>query len=389
MTWQNELRKLDEELASGRISADDYRRRRDEVLTQASAAPAAAPQQPAQPAPGQPSQGPFPPPFQWEAKPPAATAESTQIMRPAQPPQPQQQPQQPGDADRTQVVPGGAPRQDADRTQVVPGGFPQQPQTPPPGYPVQAFPQQPPQGGYDATPPWGSSDQLSDPWGVKQGPEVFDESGGGGKGKVVGIVLAIVLLAGIAFGAYWIWGRGNGDNQAGNDSTATPTTTTSTTPSPPPDPLPVGKIKGKVSTNKSVTAFTDVPNLKYLLDSEAALYTTAGGGKTKLAQFTLDDGSKGIVLIVQATDASAAKEAVTGLYDLQINNGMTPFASTPTNVLASEVDAKGGQQARLRGHYASKDLIVRVDVTAPTLAAAQKGFTDSLDAQLEVLKADG
>src|SRR3954468_24584265 len=35
VSWQDELRKLDEELAAGQISADDYRVRRDQVLSSA------------------------------------------------------------------------------------------------------------------------------------------------------------------------------------------------------------------------------------------------------------------------------------------------------------------------------------------------------------------
>ncbi|MBY8850447.1 hypothetical protein K7G98_19325 [Saccharothrix sp. MB29] len=223
---------------------------------------------------------------------------------------------------------------------------------------------------------------------IAQGPEVFDEGGGGGKGKVIGIVLAVVLLAGIAFGAYWLWGRDSGSGQAGGDTStsSTPTTTSST---PPPDPLPVGEIPGKVSTNKAVTDFSAVPNLKYLLDSEAALYTSSGASKTKLAQFTLDDGSKGIVLIVQATDTATAVSAAQGLHNIQVNNGMLEVADSPAGVSSGEVDAKNGQNARVRGHYSSKDLIVRLDVAAPTLAAAQKGYAESLEAQLEALPADG
>ncbi|TVT34247.1 flagellar basal body protein FliL, partial [Amycolatopsis rhizosphaerae] len=35
MTWQEELRKLDEDLASGTLSADAYRARRDQILSAA------------------------------------------------------------------------------------------------------------------------------------------------------------------------------------------------------------------------------------------------------------------------------------------------------------------------------------------------------------------
>ncbi|MER6767386.1 hypothetical protein ABT266_45095, partial [Amycolatopsis sp. NPDC000746] len=74
MSWQEELRRLDEELASGRLSADDYRIRRDQVLSSAV---------------GQQDQ-PTPPPQ-------SQSADSTQVIAPVSPPSgvPQQQPQAP------------------------------------------------------------------------------------------------------------------------------------------------------------------------------------------------------------------------------------------------------------------------------------------------------
>ncbi|NUT53643.1 MAG: hypothetical protein HOV94_41100 [Saccharothrix sp.] len=370
MSWQEDLAELDRTLAEGRISADDYRRRRDELLAAASGGGPAAPTQT--------NSGPFAPPVRWDAVPPSQpqqpNPDATQIVTPGSPQ---------ANPDKTQVV--SQRPADADRTQYV------TPIAPPPH---QQMPPQ--QGGWQSapptsTPPWGGDSYSpvdANPSWIAQGPEVFDDSGSGGKGKIIGVVVAVVLLAGIAFGAYWIWGRGGSTPSAGSttETTASPTTTTTTTP---PDPLPIGKVPGKVSTNKAVTDFTGVPKLGYLLDSEIALYTSSGGTKTKLAQFTLDDGSKGIILIVQGTDATAAAAAALGLHNTQINNGMTQVTDGPAGVMAGSIDAKDGQNARVRGHYSSKDLIVRVDVAAPSLAAARKGFDEALEAELDVLPADG
>lgn len=372
MSWQEDLAELDRTLAEGRISADDYRRRRDELLAAASGGGPAAP----------PNSGPFAPPVRWDAVPPSQAnpnPDATQIVTPGA---------QQANPDRTQVV--SQRPADADRTQYVTPITPQQQQMPPPQ-------QQQQQGGWQSgppssTPPWGGDSYSpigdANPSWIAQGPEVFDDSGSG-KGKVIGIVVAIVLLAGIAFGAYWIWGRGESSPTAGGTTTETPAATTTTTSQPPPDPLPLGDIPGKVTTNKALTDFTGVPKLDYLLESEVALYTTAGATKTKLTQFTLDDGSRGIVLIVQGSDAAAAAAAALGLHNTQINNGMTQVTDGPAGVMAGQIDAKGGQNARVRGHYSSKDLIIRVDVASSSLVVARKGFDDALEAQLEVLAADG
>jgi hypothetical protein len=371
VTWQDELQKLDNELASGRISADDYRRRRDEILSgSAGGAPAQSPQQ-----------APFAPPFKWEAKPPSGqNSDATQVV-PNQMPQQQQQPQQNHNPDATQVVNTQQRSNDAERTQFVAPIAPQSGQNWGPG---------PQQQQQSAPPPWvgGDFDAINQPSpGWSHGPEVFDESsGGGGKGKIIGIVLAVVLLAGLGFGAYWLWGRGGDDSNAGGQ-TSSPAST-KTTPSAPPDPLPAGKLPGKVSENKQVKDFTPVPTLKYLLDSEILSYNVAGAGKTKLVQFTLEDGSKGILLIVQAKDAAAAKISAKELHDIQINNGMVEATGMPNGVLVGTLDVKAPENARVRGHYSSKDLIIRLDMSSKTLESAQKNFKDSLDAQLKALSAD-
>src|SRR6266567_4392063 len=141
MSWQEDLQQLDAALAGGQISADEYRRHRDEVLAKASGSsvPAeASPASPAQPpgqsptpqsqygepgqqAPGQQGQqgaeqapehqgqNYFPPPFRWQSTAPSASAEATQTIRPVSP-----------NSDSTQVV--SAEESAADRTQVVRGG---------------------------------------------------------------------------------------------------------------------------------------------------------------------------------------------------------------------------------------------------------------------------
>ncbi|MQA11524.1 MAG: hypothetical protein GEU98_23830 [Pseudonocardiaceae bacterium] len=210
MTWQEELRKLDEELAAGRIAADDYRVRRDQVLSSA-VAPGEQGQQPASEEPAQPARTPAPQQAPTDAQagtPPGNQQETTPHQTPAQAPQqqaPQPDAQQPEQAqsgphggqnpESTQiisVVPGvssnpQAPAQappdgptertqavtgwqgsDAERTQAVPtthnpaqqppyappgqvpgspaGGFPAPPGSPPAGFPAQGQQGQFPQG---------------------------------------------------------------------------------------------------------------------------------------------------------------------------------------------------------------------------------------------------
>jgi hypothetical protein len=285
LTWQDELRRLDEELAAGRISADEYRVSRDRVLVEA-ANPAAQ---------HQPGPAPQPP------------TESTQLIPPLNPrPIPQESPpppQQPAELDRTQQVQPGwtvankSSDDDADRTQAVPGAGFQHMGPPPMASPPGGFPQPP---GMRQVPPWeegfppqwsGAELPASTPWSsgefpvvgvgnepwLKQGPEVFDKDGSK-TGKIVAIVVAVVLLIGIGIGAYLIWGRDSGGQAGGTPGTSTqgrPTTTTSR----PPDPMDIAKISG-TEEPKSVARFADVKALNYLNPVEVAAYETAGATKS-------------------------------------------------------------------------------------------------------------
>lgn len=269
MTWQDELQQLDAELAAGRISAEDYRQRRDAILGRANSEQGGGPsgEFPAQPGrPGSPAggfpqqpaqhQNPFPPAFNWGS-----------AGQPAGSPQPDNVS---GDAEGTQVV----NINDAG-TQAPPPhqGFgppaqphqqsPQQPPSPPQGWPAQ----QPNQGQQQPWPdqiawpqpsswnawatnaadnnvgtPWGNSDmppEHGDTSWMRQGPEVFETASKSGKGKAIGFSVAGVLLAGLAVAAVLFFTLGpdnasqpRAENRPANN-TAQPTTTAPKLPAPP------------------------------------------------------------------------------------------------------------------------------------------------------------
>src|SRR5690606_859358 len=165
VSWQEELRKLDEELASGRLSADDYRVRRDQVLSSAvTSGENPAEGQQAQPQQAQPQQPPAQPDQSADS-----SANSTQITSPASLPQgnPQQHAEgnQLATAERTQVVSPwqGQPQQQPPQYPQQPGpvspaaGFQQPgPASPAAGFQQPAQPWNAPQA--DQSPPWGGSE---------------------------------------------------------------------------------------------------------------------------------------------------------------------------------------------------------------------------------------
>ncbi|MFI6100642.1 hypothetical protein ACIA8G_34260 [Lentzea sp. NPDC051213] len=349
MTWQDELQKLDNELASGRISADDYRRRRDEVLSgSAGGGPAQNPQS-----------GPFAPPFKWEAQPPS-TSDRTQVVNVQGPPQPQQQNPNP---DATQVVSGQRPA-DADRTQFVapvqpgPGGWGQQQQQ------QQAAP-----------PPWvgGDFDSINQPSpGWSHGPEVFDESSGGGKGRVFAIIGVVLVLALIGGGIWWFTAGSKTTNDPAASST--PTTPTSTTPSGP--KLPLTGLQGKVDSASTgpITVEKASKEKSQFSPDEAALLTTCGA-ETGLSQVLFADEWFTQVHVFNCSDGAAAKTAADALSELQKGYGfaaVTGAKQLPAMVSEKATDVPDAPFDE-RIFYVSEKSVVRIEVRGKSKAAMDTG----------------
>jgi hypothetical protein len=381
MSWQEDLQELDNALAGGRITADEYRVRRDQVLASATGS-----QQPQQPQSQQPN-SPFPAPFKWNSGPDATQvvqpgqADRTQVVPqgptsggfPAQQPQPQQQ----GDAGRTQYLnPVTGPRQDADRTQVVPqgptsGGFPAQ------------QPQQDWSGGASA-PPWGGTEFGSDPWGAVRSPDGFEEESGGGKGRIIAVVLVVVLVVGLGFGAYMIWGRSSGTTEAGGSSTAAPTTTTTVTTTTPPKRTPDGpfvEVPGKLSQFKSLS-IEDAVAAKLPTLEEAQLVQT--GGATEVRYVVARDEATKLVQGIWAFETDQPDELLTTVDDLYAAATFQVVPGTPTGVVARHLPVTPQNPTSIyRAHYVVDGFVVRVEAYGPDEVGVKAAFDELLTRQLD------
>lgn len=400
MAWQEELRKLDEELASGRITAENYRIRRDAVLASAATSPQGPPPSAAE------STAMIPP--VTGNTPPPSNADRTQVVST-------------GDAaDKTQVVSGNA-MSNSDRTQAVrPGwsqqppqqggwgqqipGVPQQqglrgmPPSPPRGVPQQQQPQQPQQqgwdsGGGDTGTPWGGSDFPpmnygggSQDW-IKQGPEVFGESSGGSKKWLIIVVIVVVVL-GLGAGGYFLFF--NKTSQAGPNNSSTSSTPAPTTKPKPADPLGIAQLPGTPQDQSGIKTFNDVAQAQLLTSSELNALQTEGASNVHYATSTLPNGDHLVVMTVQVNSQTSANTAATTLVALQQTLGMQTYAgSTPTGVQAMQLTASGTAQNTIRAHYASKNVLVRIQVYGPSdMSTIAKEFNDVVAAQLKLLPAN-
>lgn len=429
MTWQEELRKLDEDFSSGNITADEYRVRRDQVLSSAVAPGGAEPAQTGQ-GPSNADATQIVAPVQ---RPQAAGPEATQVVNP-------QNFGAPAEPERTQAVhpdwqqshtpnyhapgSGGFPAQAPGAEQWQgqhSGGFPAQgpgsggfPAQGPGsgGFPAQGagsggFPAQEQQGwdtGGEVAPPWGGSEYPpmtppghTDDWGVQQGPESFDDDGdrGGKGGKIVGIAVAIILLAGLAFGGWWLWGR---DSAPAADEPKNPTTNQPSNPaspassvSQPPEnqSLPIATLEGTPGEEATIKQFSDVASLNYLTPDETSAYQTAGAGEANFESVWMAGGSKAIILLAKGSGADGALKAAKELREVQIGNGAKKAAQQPAGVFITEYTDKKSGLGQVRAHYASGDVIVRIEVAnSRGIDAARTSFKDVLNAQLDLLPAD-
>ncbi|WP_243790747.1 hypothetical protein [Saccharopolyspora gloriosae] len=391
MTWQDELQNLDAELAAGRISAEEYRSRRDALIGRSQGAqggPASGDlpqQQPGTPSGGFPQQGgqqnpsPFPPAFNWGA----AAAQGAQ-----------QQPQQPQPSNESTQVVQNPVAQQSESTQVVNVGQQQPPQQWGQQQPPQWNQQQPGWNtGENAGSPWGDPDQPSAPehgdtsW-MRQGPEVFEVGEGSSKGKTIAAIsLGAVLLVGVIVAGVFYF-------TSGGDEAAPPQPTEQQAPPvPTPDPLPEPPAAkpAPVATPDVLVAppagrphpyngpldrpaLENSPKAGVLRDPvrNAALQ----GGLID-GFFSRSDGAATSVLIAVRMPDPTAAQAVAQAY-LDDQQGL----SVNEDVSYQGVQAMTTGGGVYRTAYVAHGWAIIVDVNAPDKAAAESTFKQLLDQQL-------
>ncbi|WP_051899155.1 hypothetical protein [Sciscionella sediminilitoris] len=364
MTWQDELRRLEDDLVNGRVSAEDYRIRRDQLLSSANASP-----------------------------PPDTSMDSTQFIPPITD----------TGADATQVVgrqPQQQPPQQPQQQQWQPG---QQPQAYQQGY-QQGYqqPQQPQQGMFDQPPqedndpPWAGDEfpplaAGSSEW-VKQGPETGEQNKGA-RGKVIGIVAGVVLIVVLAVGAWLLFGQSSGSQppQAGGDKNNAQGQGGGEQPKPKPKPDQLGLIDppGQPEDHANVKDLQSLSGANYLNPQEQQAYTNAVVGKTVFKVSHQGENTFALVA-AKASTPQGATEAVKELNDAELSNGMKKLDGQPKGVAAAQVQPnKAGENSEIRAHYAHGTEIVRVHVYGPDFATVQQQFTKVLQDQLKAVPADG
>jgi hypothetical protein len=400
VTWQEELRRLDEELASGQLNADDYRARRDQVLSSAVT----------------PGASPAPQPQTSQAS--GSQANDTQIIQPVSPPQgvPQQQPQQ-SHQQPQQQAPQQQPSPEAtqivssaetggERTQVVSSWQTQQPQQdyrqPNTGQPSPPSGFQPPhQQAWnapqeDVSPPWGSSEfppiapPRSSDW-VAQGPETFSSSQSSGKGKKVALSLvALLVIAGLGVGVWLLFIR-----DTGPDTPIAAPTSVQPVPSPTLKPLPEPPV-AKPETADDASTLVDPPGAarngggefdmeklktSKLLPAPMITALEQGGMTSGLLKPSTDNGTTVGIYSLSLPDPQAATTAAQAYGTAQRTGGLPP--NRELSLLGVPVYATSNGDGVYRAVYVVYNRVVIVEAFGSDRPNAQATFQELLTSQVD------
>lgn len=367
--WQDELRRLDEELAAGRLSAEEYRQLRDALLTSQGNEP---------PEPGLPESSPFPPPFKWDSD------DVTSRMPPKDEVTTRMTPKfVPGTPNRGSVY---TPTQtdsshvgDAERTQIVPG-----PAAPPLNQPVGYPAPWPPAGDQvRQAPPWAGQDLPpigQEPTWLRQGPEAFDTERQSST-RIVAIVMVVLMLLGGGAALYWLVFR-PADNQPPATASSNPPTPTTTTVPPPAGPFI--QLNGQIVINETYSmddairenrpARSEIKTLTEAgTETIAGFVTETGGIRTGIWTFKPEPG-------VKATDLL---EAIDQLYHRAKYQDL-PGAPAGVRALYLPPAPDGSTHAAYRAHYLHEGLVVRVEsYGGDDLKPVEQKFNELLSRQLK------
>ncbi|MFD9733864.1 hypothetical protein [Umezawaea sp. NPDC059074] len=341
MGWQEELSALDEALAAGRITPDQHRSRRDELLAAAS--------------------GGGPAPMRWQAS-------------------------QPSDPEQTGIIRTNQ-FTDSEKTQKVrPVGFPpspQQPQSQQPQFLQQQFGQPRP-----PVPPWGEQTFGGTPsTSGMHGPEVFES--GGGKSPRVGIYVLIGVLAFVVIGGGVFWfglsggmGTSTGDQPAASSTAAAPGT--------PPNLAAVPEPPGKASPKNGEYTLAKAKDAKILSDKDVKALEAAGVDQV-FDKSSGDNGLNYAVAVYVAKDADSAKKLSSTLVDNQVAAGMSTVEQIDVPESVSLMKLAASDQFLYRGVYTSGKVTVRVATAGPSTVPEQdvaKKFNEFVKKVIGSVKVD-
>ncbi|HEY0452460.1 hypothetical protein [Actinophytocola sp.] len=332
MDWQDQLRRLDKELSEGEISAQDYRRRRDELLAEASApaqgkgslwasarpdapAPAAPPAAP--PAPAAPAAPPAAPAPAAEAN----ATEDTQVVDVSA--------NGTAAADDAATVRNEPPAEDPDKTATVSAAT-----VAASGQRLPTFPPRPTPAG---PPPPTTGLQPPAPWsGQVLGEEVFADAKprrGGARAALIAVALVVVLA--VAGGAVWLFVLRTDTPQAQqSDNPPNPGPSEAPSNQAPSNQAPSSQTQPSLDPNAPPAAVADaLKPLPGAADPNSGTITAQRAGGLKLV--ALDE-------VKLATDHRVSDVIFRGSTNGNVGNALLVFTTPDAGTAGQLTDAERG-----------------------------------------------
>ncbi len=372
MTRSNELQQLEEDLAAGRLSPEDHRRRRDQLVRGA----AGASQEPS----ASQEASPFPPAFRWETSPPEAT---TQVMQ-AVPPNPSYQ------ASPSYQQSSGQVR---GLFEPIKSSSVDKPSVDNPSVDNPSVD--------NSAPPWANSDlppiaDQQNAW-MRQGPEVFETSALQNRSKqIIGIVVLAVLMVGLAgAGVAYVLSAGSQQDLASSAQPAPfqpapsePTTAARQLPAPPaPKAAPVDTPQALIAPPGDARGgggFLDLPRLEStnLLPRPILNALRAGAMTDGVLKTTTDDGNTIGMFAFTLADEQAATDVVNTIITVQRDGGLKVDESRAQQGLAVLGSAPGTRSTVYRGVYVLYNRAIFLEVFGSDYDAVLSTFDSIVTQQL-------
>jgi hypothetical protein len=375
MSWQDDLRRLDADLAAGRIEPAAHRRQRDELLAQASgsAVPSPVPSPLRRPA------------TTWQSKNPAAQPDGPPTQRldmPSKPPgyQPTSRPpvHQPGPVPPWKRTGPDVPAVPAvaDHLTTAPSPADINPTRylrvdgPPEQGPGSRFPPITPPGG-ESRPPRQPETEPGPPLGKHR----WEETSSAGRGRPTWpfVALGVLLVLAMIVGAIaWI---GSGSDPAPQASA--PSSASDATRTPPLDDR-VPQMPGTQNPNNSAMSVAKGLELGLYPASTADLLNANGASKV-IYRGSADQDVSYLVLVVPTSSPTSAQAVVEKLYQDALTGGFRPVQSA-----LRTVSGRDGKTFLNTTWYGSGSNVVSVGIAEPY--RGQAGLSSELDKAVQSLE---
>lgn len=406
MSGEDELRKLDEAYTAGRLSAEDYRQRRDALLSQSGGQQGQRPD-------------PFPPAFRWENTEPSETTQYIPPV-PGAPDHPSGPDNRPGPDNRadpdnrleqTQVIhPGGPePTDNSDTTQVVPArppgpgpaGLAAAPPSSQEWNSYQPFPptgrqDQGPRGpepSDDAAPPWASLDDTDlgmSGWGSAsyQEPDAFATDPAPSRGRIFAIIGAVVLIAALVTGAVLFFTLGPVTTPNDAETTAPAPPPPPAQPTAPPEPEPFGPVvvPSGAGVRQEIYTPTQFDDQNELAPAESVVVKQSGIAGARSVIVDNEDTITSLWAFTPSSDPEDLREELDTQQEERFDYVRLPGAGPPgLTIYTSEQENAGKPIVVFRTHYVAGRDVIRVEVFAAVedAGAARERFDAVLADQFD------